>query len=172
MLTRSRVIPCKMVMAREKIKAFGIVLKKERKLRGFTQGQLAKESGVATSIVNDLENGIRHAGIKSLAKIAKGLGLTDERTLSFLLEGIVFSKRDQVLPDLDNYHPVLYNFLPYSLRRQGINSEEIKDVFPPTTAGAPLEIHLKNGSVISIKIAFKMTSSIQSPSFKGEDEDK
>ena len=49
---------------------------------------------------------------------------------------------------------------------------EIKSVFPPTTAGAPLEIHLKNGSVISIKIAFKVTSSIQSPSSKGEDDDK
>ena len=57
-----------MVMLRGKIKAFGIVLKKERKLRGFTQGQLAKESGVATSIVNDLENGIRHAGIKAWQK--------------------------------------------------------------------------------------------------------
>ena len=161
-----------MVMVKEKMKTFGIVLKKERKLRGFTQGQLAKESGVATSIVNDLENGIRHAGIKSLAKIAKGLGLKEERKLSFLLAGIVFSKRDQVLPDLDNYHPVLYNFLAYSLRRQGISPEEIIDVFPPTTAGAPLEVHLKNGSVISIKIAFKMTSSAQSPSFKGEDDEK
>ena len=161
-----------MVMVKEKMKTFGIVLKKERKLRGFTQGQLAKESGVATSIVNDLENGIRHAGIKSLAKIAKGLGLKEERKLSFLLAGIVFSKRDQVLPDLDNYHPVLYNFLAYSLRRQGISPEEIIDVFPPTTAGAPLEVHLKNGSVISIKIAFKMTSSAQSSSFKGEDDDK
>ena len=159
-------------MDRNEIKAFGLVLRNERKLKGFTQGQLAKEAGVATSIVNDLENGIRHAGIKSLAKIAVGLGLEEERKLSFLLAGIVFSKRDKVLPDLDNYHPVLYNFLPYSLRRQGINSEEIKDVFPPTTAGAPLEIHLKNGSVISIKIAFKMTSSIQPPSFKEEGDDK
>ncbi len=161
-----------MVMLRGKIKAFGIVLKKERKLRGFTQGQLAKESGVATSIVNDLENGIRHAGIKSLAKIAKGLGLKEERKLSFLLSGIVFSKRDQVLPDLDNYHPVLYNFLPYSLRRQGISPEEINDVFPPTTAGAPLEIHLKNGTVISMKIAFKLTTSAKSPTFKGDGDEK
>ena len=160
--------PCKMVMLQEKIKDFGIVLKKERQLRGFTQGQLAKESGVATSIVNDLENGIRHAGIKSLAKIAKGLGLNEERKLSFLLAGIVFSKRDQGLPDLDNYHPVLYNFLPYSLRRQGISPEEINDVFPPTTPGAPLEIHLKNGTLISMKIAFKLTTSAKSPTSKGD----
>ena len=164
--------PCKMVMLREKIKAFGIVLKKERQLRGFTQGQLAKESGVATSIVNDLENGIRHAGIKSLAKIAQGLGLKEERKLSFLLSGIVFSKRDQVLPDLDNYHPVLYNFLPYSLRRQGISPEEINEVFPPTTAGAPLEIHLKNGTVISMKIAFKLTTSAKSQTPKGDGDEK
>jgi transcriptional regulator with XRE-family HTH domain len=158
-----------MVMVQKKIKAFGLVLKKERKLRGFTQGQLAKESGVATSIVNDLENGIRHAGIKSLAKIAKGLGLKEERKLSFLLAGIVFSKRDQVLPDLDNYHPVLYNFLPYSLLRQGISPEEINNVLPPTTAGAPLEVHLKNGTIISMKIAFKLTPSARSPTFKGDD---
>jgi transcriptional regulator with XRE-family HTH domain len=161
-----------MVMVKEKMKTFGIVLKKERKLRGFTQGQLAKESGVATSIVNDLENGIRHAGIKSLAKIAKGLGLKEERKLSFLLAGIVFSKRDQVLPDLDNYHPVLYNFLPYSLRRQGISPEEIIDVLPPTTVGAPVEVHLKNGTVISIKIAFKLTPSAKSPTFKGDADGK
>jgi len=159
-------------MFREKIKAFGKELKKERKLKGFTQSQLAKKSGVATSIVNDLENGIRHAGIKSLAKIAKGLGLQEERKLSFLLAGIVFSKRDQVLPDLDNYHPVLYNFLPYSLRRQGISPEEIYDVLPPTTAGAPLEIHLKNGSIISMKIAFKVTSSTKSPTFKVDGDEK
>ncbi len=149
-------------MTSEKIKDFGKILKNERKLRGFTQCQLAKVSGVATSIVNDLENGIRHAGIKSLAKIAKGLGLKEERTLSFLLAGIVFSKRDQVLPDLDNYHPVLYNFLPYSLRRQGISPDEIADVLPPTKAGTPLDIHLKNGTVISIKISFKLTSSTKS----------
>ncbi|MBU61800.1 MAG: hypothetical protein CMI26_04785 [Opitutae bacterium] len=161
-----------MVMAKNKIKDFGITLKKERKLRGFTQGQLAKESGVATSIVNDLENGIRHAGIKSLAKIAKGLGMKEERELSFLLTGIVFSKRDQVLPDLDNYHPVLYNFLPYSLRLQGISPEEILDVLPPTTAGEPLEVHLKNGTVISMKVAFKLTTSPTPPTIKGNSDGK
>jgi hypothetical protein len=98
--------------------------------------------------------------------------LKEERKLSFLLAGIVFSKRDQVLPDLDNYHPVLYNFLPYSLRRQGISPEEINEVFPPTTAGAPLEVHLKNGTVISMKIAFKLTPSAKSPTFKGDDDGK
>jgi len=158
-----------MVMDRNEIKAFGLVLRNERKLKGFTQGQLAKEAGVATSIVNDLENGIRHAGIKSLAKIAVGLGLEEERKLSFLLAGIVFSKRDKVLPDLDNYHPVLYNFLPYSLLRQGISPEEIIDVLPPTTAGAPIDILLKNGKVISIKIAFKLSTTDMVPNFKGED---
>ena len=38
------------------IKAFGKNLKSLRKKSGFTQPELAKESKVATSIVNDIEN--------------------------------------------------------------------------------------------------------------------
>ena len=60
------------------IKAFGKNLKSLRKKSGFTQPELAKESKVATSIVNDIENGIRTAGCKTLNKIAMGLGMSDE----------------------------------------------------------------------------------------------
>ena len=50
------------------LKALGKKLKALRRQSGMTQPQLANASGVATSIVNDIENGIRSAGSKTLKK--------------------------------------------------------------------------------------------------------
>ena len=55
----------------------GKLLKEYRKKADLTQPQLAGASGVATSIVNDVENGIRNAGSKTLNRIAHGLNLSD-----------------------------------------------------------------------------------------------
>ena len=62
----------------------GKLLKEYRKKANLTQPQLAGASGVATSIVNDVENGIRNAGSKTLDRIARGLDLSDEeRVITF-----------------------------------------------------------------------------------------
>ena len=103
-------------------KTFGKKLKAFRSKTGMTQPQLAEASGVATSIVNDIENGIRTAGIKTLDKIAHGLKLPEEDRFVFLLAGLRLSKRDFLIPDFGDYPPEILNFLPYALRRSGIKS--------------------------------------------------
>ena len=44
---------------------------------------------MATSIVNDIENGIRIAGSKTLDKIAYGLELSNEERFKFIMIGMV-----------------------------------------------------------------------------------
>ena len=74
------------------VKNFGKQLKALRKKASLTQPELAKLSQVATSIVNDIENGIRTAGCKTLNKIATGLGMPDDERFLFLLAGLAFQK--------------------------------------------------------------------------------
>ena len=59
-------------LCEEKVNKIGKLLKEYRKRANLTQPQLAGASGVATSIVNDVENGIRNAGSKTLDRIARG----------------------------------------------------------------------------------------------------
>ena len=81
-----------MVELKQKILKLGKILKSFRKNSGYTQPQLSSQSGVATSIVNDLENGIRTAGIKTIDKIARGLELNDDDRFRLLLIGLNFQK--------------------------------------------------------------------------------
>ena len=74
-----------MVDLKLKLKKLGKILKAFRKNTGYTQPELSSVSGVSTSIVNDLENGIRTAGCNTINKIAKGLGLNDEDRFRLLL---------------------------------------------------------------------------------------
>ena len=100
-------------MKKKNMMKLGKQLKFLRNRSGLTQPQLAETSGVTTSIVNDLENGIRTAGIKTLDKIANGLKMSDEDRFIFLLNGLSLSKRDFLIPDFSSYSPELINFLPY-----------------------------------------------------------
>lgn len=144
-------------MSKRSIRAFGSLLRFERHKTGLTQGELAKKAGVATSIVNDLENGIRHAGVKTLEKLAKGLGLNENRALEFLLAGIAFSKRDHVLPVLRDYPPALFNFLPYALRRHGVWAKDVKAAHPPQEAGQPFTLELTNGKTLAVRITLQVS---------------
>jgi transcriptional regulator with XRE-family HTH domain len=45
-----------------------------RRQRGWTKGELARESGVAVSIITQLEHGSRSASRTALAKLARALG--------------------------------------------------------------------------------------------------
>ena len=133
-------------------KTFGKTLKAFRRKIGMTQPQLAKASGVATSIVNDVENGIRTAGIKTLNKIARGLKLTEEDRFLFLLNGLCLSKRDFLIPDFGDYPPEILNFLPYALQRSGIKSYDVDEIVLPGPKNKNLQVRLKSGKTFSLEI--------------------
>ena len=117
-----------MVDRKTKILNLGKILKSFRKQSGLTQPELAEKSGVSTSIVNDLENGIRTAGCKTIDKIARGLELNNEDRFRLVLKGIDLSKRDFVIPDFTNFPAEVVNYLPYILSRSGITPDKIKQV--------------------------------------------
>ena len=139
-----------------KIKEFGQKLKSLRAKTGLTQPELAKASGVTTSIVNDLENGIRTAGVKTINKIALGLGLEDQDRYLLLLQGLALSKRDFLIPDLAEYPPELLNFLPYVLRRAGIQARDIGKIDLPNRTRKNLKLTLKSKKVLHLEIRLSM----------------
>lgn len=134
------------------VKNFGKQLKALRKKASLTQPELAKTSKVATSIVNDIENGIRTAGCKTLNKIATGLGMPDDERFLFLLAGLAFSKRDFVIPDFSEYSPELLNYLPYVLQRSGIKAANIKQIDLPNQERKNLQITLKSKQKLALEI--------------------
>ena len=134
------------------VKNFGKQLKALRKKASLTQPELAKASKVATSIVNDIENGIRTAGCKTLNKIATGLEMPDDERFLFLLAGLTFSKRDFVIPDFSEYSPELLNYLPYVLQRSGIKAANIKQIDLPNQDRKNLQITLKSKQKLALEI--------------------
>lgn len=56
--------------------AFGIVLRRLRKARGFSQETLALEAGVERNYISLLELGRNSASIKTIFKLARVLGVT------------------------------------------------------------------------------------------------
>ena len=134
------------------VKNFGKQLKALRKKASLTQPELAKLSKVATSIVNDIENGIRTAGCKTLNKIATGLEMPDDERFLFLLAGLTFSKRDFVIPDFSEYSPELLNYLPYVLQRSGIKAANIKQIDLPNQEHKNLQITLKSKQKLALEI--------------------
>ena len=134
------------------VKNFGKQLKALRKKASLTQPELAKASKVATSIVNDIENGIRTAGCKTLNKIATGLGMPDDERFLFLLAGLAFSKRDFVIPDFSEYSPELLNYLPYVLQRSGIKAANIKQIDLPNQERKNLQVTLKSKQKLALEI--------------------
>lgn len=130
----------------------GKLLKQYRKKANLTQPQLAGTSGVATSIVNDIENGIRNAGGKTLDKIARGLKLTDEERFEFIMMGLSLSKRDYLIPDFSDYPPEILNYLPFIFQRSGIQPSAIKNVSLPDKQRKQFLVNLKNGKSLSMEI--------------------
>lgn len=130
----------------------GKLLKQYRKKANLTQPQLAGTSGVATSIVNDIENGIRIAGSKTLDKIAYGLELSNEERFKFIMIGLALSKRDYLIPDFSDYPPEILNYLPFIFQRSGIDPSSIKNVSLPGNQQKKFLINLKNGNSLSMEI--------------------
>lgn len=147
-----------MVDLKKKLLKLGKVLKSFRKSAGYTQPELSSLSGVSTSIVNDLENGIRTAGCNTIDKIARGLQLKDEDRFRLLLSGLELSKRDFVIPDFTSFPPEIINFLPYILNNSGIRPDTIKEVTLGESSKDALVITTAFGNKISLEIKLSQKS--------------
>lgn len=141
-----------MVERKAKILKLGKILKSFRRQAGLTQPELASKSGVSTSIVNDLENGIRTAGCKTIDKIARGLELNNEDRFRLVLKGIDLSKRDFVIPDFTSFPAEVVNFLPYILSRSGITPDKIKQVDLEKGNKGGIQITTNNDIKLSVEI--------------------
>ena len=141
-----------MVERKAKILKLGKILKSLRKQSGLTQPELSSKSGVSTSIVNDLENGIRTAGCKTIDKIARGLELNNEDRFLLVLKGIDLSKRDFVIPDFTNFPSEVVNFLPYILSMSGITPYKIKHVDLEKGNKGGIQITTNNDLKLSVEI--------------------
>ena len=147
-----------MVDTKSKIIKLGRTLKSFRKQANLTQPELASISGVSTSIVNDLENGIRTAGCNTLNKIAGGLELNNEDRFRLILKGLELSKRDFVIPDFTEFPPEIINFLPYILAKNGITSKKVKKVELGTGNKGGIQITTTEDLTISIEIRLSKKS--------------
>ena len=141
-----------MVDEKTKILKLGKMLKAFRKKVNLTQPELASISGVSTSIVNDLENGIRTAGCNTLNKIAHGLELGNQDRFRLILKGLELSKRDFVIPDFTQFSPEIINFLPYVLAKNGITPEKVKNVELDNGNKGGIQITTSENLNISIEI--------------------
>ena len=141
-----------MVERKAKILKLCKILKSLQKQSGLTQPELSSKSGVSTSIVNDLENGIRTAGCKTIDKIARGLELNNEDRFLLVLKGIDLSKRDFVIPDFTNFPSEVVNFLPYILSRSGITPDKIKHVDLEKGNKGGIQITTNNDLKLSVEI--------------------
>lgn len=60
----------------------GVRIKHLRKIKGMTQEELAFQSGIDYSYLNEIEAGKRNPSIKRIAGIAKALGVKPSELLS------------------------------------------------------------------------------------------
>ena len=134
------------------VNKIGKLLKNYRKKANLTQPQLAGASGVATSIVNDVENGIRNAGSKTLDRIARGLNLSDEERFTFIMYGLSLSKRDFLIPDFSDYPPEVLNYLPFVFQKSGIQPKTVKKIILPSKEDKRFQVVLKNGKAMAMEI--------------------
>lgn len=141
-----------MVDRKTKLLKLGKILKSVRKQSGLTQPELASKSGVSTSIVNDLENGIRTAGCRTIDKIARGLELNNEDRFRLVLKGIDLSKRDFIIPDFTHFPPEVVNFLPYILCKSGITPDKIKKLDLDKGNKGGIQITTNNNLKLSVEI--------------------
>lgn len=78
------------------MKAIGEQIRQHRKVRGLTQEELAKESGLSTMSIRRYESGERIAPQSNLIKIAKALGVH----LRDLADTSIWEEFDKQHPDM------------------------------------------------------------------------
>ena len=64
--------------------AFGATIRRLRLEKDLTQRTLAERSGLDVSYISGIERGCRNASLKSLEKVAKGLGCSMSKTFEAL----------------------------------------------------------------------------------------
>ena len=64
--------------------AFGASIKSLRLKKGLSQRELAKRSGLDVTYISGIERGVRNPSLKSLEKVAKGLGCSMSKTFEAL----------------------------------------------------------------------------------------
>ena len=64
--------------------AFGATIRRLRLEKDLTQRALAERSGLDVSYISGIERGCRNVSLKSLEKVAKGLGCSMSKTFEAL----------------------------------------------------------------------------------------
>ena len=64
--------------------AFGATIRRLRLEKDLTQRELAERSGLDVSYISGIERGCRNVSLKSLEKVAKGLGCPISKTFEAL----------------------------------------------------------------------------------------
>lgn len=78
------------------MKAIGEQIRQHRKIKGLTQEELAKESGLSTMSIRRYESGERIAPQENLVKIAKALSVH----LRDLVDTSIWNEFDKRIPDV------------------------------------------------------------------------
>lgn len=68
-------------MQRDPLPIFAANLKRERTARGLTQERLAEEAGLHMTDVARIERAERDPGVRTIAKLARGLGVDSAELL-------------------------------------------------------------------------------------------
>ncbi len=56
--------------------SLGLNIRRHREAQDLTQEELGERAGIDQTYISGIERGIRNPGIKSVARVAKALGLT------------------------------------------------------------------------------------------------
>ena len=62
---------------------FGKRLSTLRRARGWTQEELAAESGISQRYISDVERGLRNIALRNICRLAAALGVPPFKLLSF-----------------------------------------------------------------------------------------
>lgn len=57
------------------VQLLGANVRRQRRLKGMSQEELALEAGMKRSYVSDLERGTRNPSVRALGRLAKALGI-------------------------------------------------------------------------------------------------
>ena len=71
-------------MEADLLSRLGVRISRLRRLKGWTQAEMAEKVGIDRSFLADVERGKRNISILNLANIAEGLGLSLARLFSRL----------------------------------------------------------------------------------------
>ena len=90
---------------------FGRQLKELRTRENLTVREFAARCRCAFNFITMIENGHWGCGPGLLGRMAKALNLQGEERVKFMLAGLTTSRTHPLLPEVEEFHPVLLNAL-------------------------------------------------------------